>query len=322
MVLRIWIIGAGAIGLLYGLRLARSGAEIIFYTRTKEQAAVLNTQGAVLKENGKASLLQIKALPIGERVEAAAPEDWIWITVKQPHMDEELLGQLAALACEGASVLSLQNGIGHLPVLHASLPHSPIYAGITTEGALRHDLHTVDHTGIGQLAIGLAYSPNDAMPPSKTVEKSQKMLRAVLDTAGIDVLLSNESKEMESRLYQKLLINAVVNPLTAIYGVKNGELPKEPLRRAMMAALHRESAAILQDAGLLHDPEEESWDRLMSVCSKTAANESSMLRDVKSGRLTEIQWINGGIRAIARQLNQPSPLNDAVIAMVQALERK
>jgi len=319
--LRIWIIGAGAIGLLYGLRLARAGAETFFYTRTKEQAAVLNTQGATLKENGEASLLQIQALPIGEPVEAAAPEDWIWITVKQPDMDDDLLRQIAALASEGASVLSLQNGIGHLPVLHASLPHSPIYAAITTEGALRHNLHTVDHTGVGQLAFGLAYSGNDAIS-SKTVEKSQKMLRTALKAAGIDVLLSNESKEMESRLYQKLLINAVVNPLTAIYGVKNGELPEEPLRRAMMTALHHESAAILQDANLLHDPEEESWDRLIAVCSKTAANESSMLRDIKSGRHTEIQWINGGIRAIARQLHKPSPLNDAVIAMVQALERK
>jgi len=319
--LRVWIIGAGAIGLLYGLRLARSGAETFFYTRTKEQASVLNTHGAVLKENGTASLLRIQACPIEGCVEAAAPEDWIWITVKQSHMDDELLRQIAALACEGASILSLQNGIGHLPVLHASLPHSPIYAAITTEGALRGNLHTVDHTGVGQLMFGLAYPASDPMP-SKTVEKSQKMLCAVLEAAGIDVLLSNESKEMESRLYQKLLINAVVNPLTAIYGVKNGELPQEPLRKTMMAALHHESAAILQDAGLLHDHEEESWDRLIGVCTKTAANESSMLRDVKSGRQTEIQWINGGIRAIAKQLNKPSPLNDAVMAMVQALERK
>ena len=145
-------------------------------------------------------------------------------------------------------------------------------------------------------------------------DQMQKMLAEALDHAGIDAKLSNE---MSNRLYHKLLINAVINPLTAIYGVTNGDLPQDPMRKKLMAALHAESEAILKAVGWRHD--EDSWERLLTICKQTASNESSMLRDVKAGRMTEVDWINGGIAELAKRFNMQSPLNDAMTAIIKSL---
>ncbi len=167
---------------------------------------------------------------------------------------------------------------------------------------------TVNHTGYGMLTFG-------GWPlPQAESDQMQKMLAEALDHAGIDAKLSNE---MSNRLYHKLLINAVINPLTAIYGVTNGDLPQDPMRKKLMAALHAESEAILKAVGWRHD--EDSWERLLTICKQTASNESSMLRDVKAGRMTEVDWINGGITALAKRFNMQSPLNDAMTAIIKSL---
>ncbi|MFD0715124.1 ketopantoate reductase family protein [Paenibacillus sp. GCM10027626] len=317
--MRIYIVGAGAIGLLYGLRLSRAGLDVVLCTRTKEQAERLNEEGAVLQEDSRDTNVRVKACHFEIPIAQAAPEDWIWLTVKQTAIDEALLQKMAKLASAGAPVLCMQNGIGHLPHLQAVLPRSLLYVAVTTEGALKKDDRTVQYTGVGQVMLGLTRADQHAC--REAVKKSQKMLLDAMRMAGIATFLSNESKEIERRIYQKLLANAVINPLTAIYGVTNGMLPADSLRQQVMSALHSECISILRLAGMPFD-EEAAWQQVLDICSRTFHNESSMLRDIRNGRETEIQWINGGISAMAKEMNLASPLNDAVIALIEAMKLK
>jgi 2-dehydropantoate 2-reductase len=218
------------------------------------------------------------------------------------------MDKVAVISSSSAGLLCLQNGIGHMERLEAVIPSARLYAAVSTEGALRVGDNEVRYTGRGTLTLG-RWPKTDG-----TADEAQKMLARALMTAGIDTILSNE---MDNRLYYKLLINAVINPLTAIYGVTNGELSLDPIRKKLMAALHAECEKILLAAGMR--PDGDAWERLLSVCLHTADNESSMLRDVKAGRTTEIEWINGGISALAKRTGIPSPLNDAVSAIVKAL---
>ncbi|TYP77969.1 ketopantoate reductase family protein [Paenibacillus methanolicus] len=315
--MRIFIVGAGSLGMMYGLRLARGGARITFVTRSVEQASLIAGKGGKLVEDGEEFVVVAKAVSMSDGMALAEDElpgagDWIWITVKQAHLTDELLASVSSLSARGAAVLCLQNGIGHLPRIAAALPAGTlIVPAISTEGALRESPDIVRYTGRGTLMFG-------PLRPGKTnaeeEEITQKMLVSVLEEAGITAELSNQ---MENRIYEKLLINAVINPLTAIFGVKNGELPLHPSRLRLMSALFMESRAILARSGL--NEEYGSWEKVLAVCEATAANESSMLRDVQSGRATEIDWINGGIAGLAREAGIPSPLNDAVAAMVRAL---
>ncbi|UVI32181.1 ketopantoate reductase family protein [Paenibacillus spongiae] len=311
--MRIFIAGAGAIGLLYGTRLVRAGIAVTMLTRTAEQAERLNAEGAALQEGGETAVVRLQAERISDCRVKLPSHDWIWLTVKQTHLDDAFIGEIARLAEQGASVLCLQNGIGHMPRLREAMPSSPLYAAITTEGALKVDARTVRYTGKGQVFFGREKSA-DLPNMTEAEELSQKMLLDALQSAGINASLSNE---MEDRTYNKLLVNAVINPLTALYGVRNGELPLDPLRRTMMAALHAECLSILTAAGMQGDG--DSWQRLLNVCEQTASNESSMLSDVRSGRSTEIDWINGGIAALAERMKMPAPLNDAVTVLIKAL---
>jgi len=310
--LKIHIVGGGAIGLLHAGRLSLAGQEVTVWTRTEGQAEQLRTEGIRLEDLGgearNVSVLSysLASLQTKQSGDGDSPS-WIILTVKQTHIDVPLLLQLQRLCNKHAALLCLQNGIGHMDKLLEFLPDTALYAGVTSVGARRLDARGVRHTGEGELWLGpVNQGEND--------EKLQNLLLNMLKSAGFSVQLSNEMKD---RICQKLLVNAVINPLTAIYDTTNGELPQHPSRLKLMHSLFEETLSILTADGM--KPAGDEWQRLLQVCSATAANVSSMLSDVRAGRETEIDWINGGISGLARRYELPSPLNDAVTALVKQL---
>lgn len=328
--MRIDIIGGGSLGLLFGAKLADAGASITVWTRTERQAEMLRRQGIrLLDANG----MNEQIVPVrsewlwgeeryiregGGRVETASssPLHWLILAVKQPDIDEELIGQLRRLIAkneEPVSILCLQNGIGHLERLSDGLEGALVWAAVTTVGAKRLDARSIEHTGHGQL--WLSEIAENMQIHYKKIGKSQKMLVEMLETAGFTVLLSND---MNNRIYYKLLVNAVINPLTAIFDVLNGELPQHPRRLALMRSLYDETEKILIHAGM--ERERDGWQQLLVVCERTSSNISSMLSDVRAGRRSEIAAINGEIIKLAARYGLTAPLNHAVIAMVEAYQ--
>lgn len=328
--MKIMIIGGGSLGMLYAARLALANEDVMLLVRTDEQAEAISQQGLHYKHvSGDETTIAVRTMATerylqelesesesnansnSER-EAQAKEsfapDWILLALKQPQVAETRAETWRRLARGGVPLLALQNGIGHMEILRQAVPGSLINAAITTEGAMRIDSRSVVHTGIGKLTFG------NWAEGWENDDERQKMLSYALCRAGIQANLSND---MGSQVYLKLLLNAVINPLTAIFHIKNGELPRDPARLRWMRALHHESAGILRAAGLRQV--DGLWEQLLAVCASTAANESSMLRDVRAGRPTEIRWINGGIARLARERGMPSPMNDAAIAFIEAL---
>lgn len=300
----ITIIGAGAIGLLFGARLSSAGCRMEMITRTEEQAELIRRQGIVYTDrDGKTTVCPAEA----GHYEAMAPgerDGWVLLAVKQHQLDEALISVLVRIAAQ-RPLLCLQNGIGHMELLRKRMPDAAICAGVTTEGALRTAGNAVIHTGSGRLAIEHLGSGR---------EHSQNLLVNIMKKAGIEAFLS---KEVLALVSQKLLINAVINPLTALLGVRNGDIVAQPQPMKLAKALFVETQAILEQAGYPVQPED--WERVMDVCRLTAGNQSSMLTDVQAGRKTEIAWINGAVAELADRYGIPSPLNKAVMALITAL---
>ncbi|GGD71136.1 ketopantoate reductase family protein [Paenibacillus nasutitermitis] len=310
--MRIIIIGAGSLGLMYAARLAAGGASVAMITRGEKQAIALRDGICLDKADRQSISGPVPAASLDQAGSLLQPSarDWIWLTVKQAHLNDAFMDKLkdSGLLAGEASLLALQNGIGHMERLEAAFPGNPLYAAVTTEGALRVNERHVRYTGHGVITFG-------KWPKGAEKDRNpQKMLLKTLYAAGIEAELSND---MGNRVYEKLLMNAVINPLTAIYGIRNGALAEDGRLKEEMAALHAETEKILLASGMKADS--NSWQRLLQVCKQTAENESSMLRDVKAGRTTEIDWINGGISLIARRQGLPSPLNDAVTTAVKSL---
>ncbi|MBD2870140.1 ketopantoate reductase family protein [Paenibacillus arenilitoris] len=322
------IIGGGSLGLLFGGRLAGAGAGVTVWTRSERQAYLLGSGGIRLRSpDAEERIVRVD----GKWIETAhmepeagaspgqAPVRFIILAVKQTDLNDGLLRQIGRLAARGdgmaSAVVCLQNGIGHMERIQTVLPEAPLVAAVTTEGAKRLDARTVVHTGSGRTWLGEWGTV--ASRHGDTRESSQKMLVSMLESAGFAAFLSNDMKD---RMYNKLLINAVINPLTALFDVTNGELPAHPARRRLMRALYDESECLLRQAGIATDP--DGWQAVLDVCDRTSGNISSMLGDVRSGRRTEIDAINGGIIRLARQWKLKSPLNEAVTELIHALHKE
>ncbi|MEK3882522.1 2-dehydropantoate 2-reductase [Paenibacillus sp. PL2-23] len=318
--MRMEIIGGGALGLLLAAKLAASGADVKLWTRTERQCRLIEAKGLTLLDESGETVQRPAVQWLGPEVACdradGRGDSWVVLAVKQSAIGEELISRLRGLAMVSgqgaiAGIVCLQNGLGHLEKLAEGLPGVPLYASVTTSGAKREDERTVRHTGSGGLWI--AQKAENGAGDGEISEKAQKMLLETLRKAGFETFLSND---MEDRIFQKLLINAVINPLTALFDCLNGELPNDRRRYALMEALYQETYGILTAAGM--KPNSGSWDGILEVCRRTACNVSSMLADVRAARPTEIEAINGAVSRLARERGMRSPLNDAVTTMIQA----
>jgi len=312
--MRVAVLGAGSLGLLFAARLAASGVEVELVTRTVNQAELLQFQGIRLMEtDGSRQIVRPASVAAWPQRPWAATPDVLLLTLKQPALTEELLAELAQRLAADTLVVCLQNGIGHEAKLTAAFGAHRVTLAVTTEAARRESATGVTHTGRGITYIGRTACDGGEVPQPKR----QNLLLALLRQAGFSANLSND---MDIRVWTKLLINSVINPLTAILQVNNGGLLHSRWALGMMEALLLEGrqVAALQGVRLPDD----LWQTVLDVCTATADNHSSMLQDVQLGRPTEIDSMNGSLLRIAEAHGLTLPEHQTIYRFVKALEPK
>jgi 2-dehydropantoate 2-reductase len=119
-------------------------------------------------------------------------------------------------------------------------------------------------------------------------------------------------------LWGKLVINAAINPLTALLDIPNGELLNRPSAREVAAALAREAASVAVAKGISL-PFPDPVAATETVAHRTASNKSSMLQDVKRGSPTEIDAICGAIVRAGEQTGVPTPVNRTLWQLINGL---
>ncbi len=166
-------------------------------------------------------------------------------------------------------------------------------------------------TAHGATVIGWAADvPSSAAPLDALI--------ASLRRAGLD---STFVSDVEPYVWSKLVVNAAVNPVTALAGVRNGVLLADAALHRRAELLAREAAAVARASGV-DLPFDDPVSLLDDVVRATAANRSSMLQDLDAGRSTEIDAINGALTRRARALGIAIPENvrivDEVVARTKA----
>ena len=198
------------------------------------------------------------------------------------------------------TVLTIQNGLGHRERLAAVLGDDRVAVGVIYVGASL-DGETLRATGPGRVELGRAAYVDE--------------LAAALQAGGMTVAVVDDPWPA---VWRKLVGNAAVNPVSALVGVTNGELLQHPAARIVDAAA-RESARVASAEGVpISDSEAITLWRAMAEL--TAMNRSSMLQDVRSGRPTEIDWINGEVIRRGRRHGVPTPVNESLLKLVEVLE--
>jgi len=312
--MRFEVIGTGSIGLLLAARLLQAQYSVQLWSRTNEAAALINETGIAYQELGseKATRLYCTCNTIGHSDasdhDISIDETYAFLAVKQSHMSEALVRQLQELvALKGyQAVVAMQNGVGHIELLAEAL-ECPIITTVTSEGAKRIGKNEVVHTGSGKTALGeeLGRDPGRMF---------QKKLENALQMAGFAAFVSKNIKE---QVYRKLIINSVINPLTALFNVSNGDLPQSEQRLMLMKQLFTETKGILLEEDQTLDSCQ--FDEVLQVCRSTASNTSSMRADVLSRNMTEIACINGAVVRIAAHNNKKAPLNESMVHIIEAL---
>lgn len=304
-------------GLLLAGRLAAGGHAVRLVARTAEQAEAVARDGIAVAESDEAG-------PVCARVQTIAfssylrresgggePPDWILLAVKQKDIAAELLGAMAVNLGASTRICCFQNGQGHLDKLRGILSEDRLYAAVTTEGAVRTGPAQVLHTGRGTTKLGFAGSLNDGQ---KQPDSAADLVQG-LKQAGFSVQWSSS---IHRDIWNKLIINTVINPVSALLEVPNGELLHNEQCLLLMKSLYQEAYSLADAAGVGSDA--DLWERLLEVCRATAANPSSMLQDIRAGRPTELEWLTGSLLREAMGIGMALPVHETVYRLVRAKE--
>lgn len=290
--MKIGIVGGGAIGLLLGYYFSENH-DVTVYTRSVEQAAEISENGLFLEKNRKQRVSHVKATTFPD--DNLMENELLIIAVKQ-YQIHQIIPYLQSVDCP---LLFVQNGMGHLEYCKDLSENHEVYVGVVEHGALKNGTNSIIHTGDGVIKIA-SFSGNITY------------LQSLQQLKEFPVIFEEDYYKM---LEKKLIVNTMINPLTAVLRVENGTLIHNPYFLQLFNDYFDELVHILQI-----ENQEEVKRHVREVCKNTAKNRSSMLRDLEEGRLTEIDAILGYVLQLAKKQNKNAPITNHLYLMVKGKE--
>jgi 2-dehydropantoate 2-reductase len=293
MSVKVAIIGSGAIGCLFAARLARAGVDTTLVDYKADRAKRLRKSGIrVETAEGpiEAEVDCVTSVPKGVKLQIVAVKSYSTESVR---------------LTENVPTLSLQNGLGNIDLLCAKVGSASILAGITSEGAHLLEEGVVRHGGSGTTMIGSWTS----CPVDGAIE--------ALSSAGFETEVTESPGQA---IWEKVAINAGINPITALLNISNGQLLAVAEVRQLLRDLVVEAVKVSATEGYRF--EHSLVEVAEEVCQTTAENISSMLQDVRAGKRTEIEAISGEIGRRAQTAGLPVPRTRAIYQLIRGLEQR
>jgi 2-dehydropantoate 2-reductase len=294
--MNIAIIGGGSVGLLTASCLNNNSHNLTIVTRTSQQAEAILNEGLLYVSEKEKKTVMPKAVPQSDINKLEA--DLVIVTLKQTALDRWFTWAREKIVLE-TPLLFLQNGMGHIEKANKVLPHS-IITGVVTHGAEKVSGTHVIHHGLGKLYTGGPLSLKSII--RKLEIKAPSHFPIVWEEC------------IEITVKKKLLTNAIINPLTAIYNVKNGGLLEDSDLKKQVKLLFNE---VIQILGL----SEHDWALVKNVIQETSENTSSMRADLKAGRKTEIDAIVGYLLKKGHEQNKKIDHLEVVYSKIKSLEK-
>lgn len=302
--MKIAVVGPGAIGCLFASLLGESRRhEVWLVDKRPERAEHIAREG--IRVEGVRGKRHV-AVPATVDPGRVGKADLVCICVKAYDV-ASAIATAEPLLDGRTRVLSLQNGLGNIETISQRVPLGRIVAGATTFGALCLGPGHIRHTGEGSTTIG---------PAASEGREAAATVAEIFAAAGIETILTGE---VTSLLWSKLIINAAICPLSAISGLPNGRLPGHAEWGPTLRAAAQEAAAVARAMNIVllyRDPVRA----VLKVCRRTAENVSSMLQDIRRGKQTEIEAINGAVLREARRLGIPAPTIERLYREVKRLQ--
>lgn len=296
----ILVVGTGAMASLFAARFAASGLNVCMLGTWIESIETLNKFGVrLIDEDGHESVYPVEATDDPDKCVGSQ----IAIILVKSYQTEQIALKLAQCLADDGLVLTLQNGLENHKTLAEILGEQRVASGVTTAGATLIEPGIVRMGGKGMISLGNHIK--------------LKTLSELLIKSGFQV---ETVEDTNSLIWGKLVINAAINPLTAILKVPNGELLEIPPARRMMNLVTIETADVAS-AVEISLPFSDPVTAVESVAQRTASNYSSMYKDVSRGGQTEIDAINGAIVRVGETAGASVDFNRMLCLLVKALTK-
>ncbi|MDD1767322.1 MAG: 2-dehydropantoate 2-reductase [Methanomassiliicoccales archaeon] len=295
--MKIAIFGAGALGSLMG-GLLSTKHEVTLVGRKPHTDAV--------NDNGlEISGVVEKTFHVGARTETIgmSPQDVVLITVKA-YDTEEASRSIAPMVDSDTIVVSLQNGLDNVATISQSYPSRTV-GGVTSSGATFLAPGRIRFAGRGETVFGSSVGRRDLA----------EMVCDAFNECGID---SRVTDDITAEVWMKVIVNASINPITALVASENACIEDEPDLRKLAETVCSEAEAVAKASGV-RLPRCNPFGKVMSVVAATRNNRSSMLQDVEASRRTEIDEINGAIVTEAMKHGVSVPANETLWRLVRCL---
>ncbi|RLI79990.1 2-dehydropantoate 2-reductase [Archaeoglobales archaeon] len=294
----IQVFGAGALGSLFGYLIQKAGYNVVFVARGKQLEALnkkLVIKGLVEDEVN----VNAKNKPVDA--------DVTFVTVKA--YDTENAAKLLSKTNCGI-VCSLQNGVGNEEILSKYVER--VVGGVTTYGANLVEYGVVEFAGKGVTFVGDFLDSTS----NSNLNSNASVVAKILNDAGIETEVVDDIRR---RIWVKAVINAAINPITALCNVRNGKVVEVEELWNVAYKIAREGEEVMK-ALEFNVKNNELVNAVKDVAMKTKNNRSSMLQDFEKGKRTEIEFINGAIVKAGRKLNVDVSVNEIVLKLIRGAE--
>ncbi len=303
---KINIIGAGCIGHLLVFRFltksTTTGIDINLFTKSIRKRCALQYQSPVESFNLS---IEYSTLNNWKR------PDLIIICIKYPQLDQ-LCQQLSRLKYNNKidasiPILIMMNGMGLIEIVMSYFPNNPIFQAVTTHGA-KFEQNLLVHTGDGETQLG-GYQ-------DEKYERQKDALCKLLNNYLPQTLASNN---IEQALWKKLLINAIINPLTSIHNIENGQIVSNSTIKLEVSLLCQELSPLLYKLNAFENSQ-QLFQQVCLIANQTKNNTSSMRQDHLNHRKSEIESITGYLLNKAKSMNIELPLHNKIYRKIKRLE--
>jgi 2-dehydropantoate 2-reductase len=304
---RVVVIGAGAMGGLFGGLLAEGGLDVTLVDTWDEHIAAIASHGLRIVGVGGN-----RAIPIQATTDAGAVKAADVVLFQCKTFANDAAASAARHLFTGPTVaISFQNGLGNEEALAGVLGAENVMGGLTAQAGLVEAPGVVRNFGdlptiVGEMAGGLS---------ARATAIAGAFTRAGLATTA--------SADIKRDKWKKLLGNVALGAISAVTDLRSFEIMRVPELREIVFRLVDEAAAVAKTEGIALDIAEarEVLLRLVDTSAGgTGTSKSSMREDIARRRRTEIDTIHGSVQRLARRHGLPTPTIDTMIALVKGLE--
>lgn len=302
--MNITVLGAGAMGMLFGSYLSRKNS-VWLLDVDESRVSQINASGVAVREkNGTENTFRVHAVTTGKDL----PEmDLVIVFVKAMYTEAALKAN-ANLIGKNTYVMTLQNGAGHESKLLAAADREHVIIGSTQHNSSVVSNGVIFHGGSGLCSIGLLSGESGCL----------EGMAENFTACGLECVTSNE---VQKQIWKKLFTNTAASSLTAVLQVPLGFIYEDANARFLMHALAKEAVSVANALGLGFDEAEVIAD-VETVCKNAPNGYTSIYADIKNGNRTEVDTISGSVVEAAAGLDMDVPYHKAVVSFIHALEYK